>query len=109
MQALQIVISGVAGLHPWPYKTKFNEDPTVFSIYGYVAIDAFLRAAVRAGPSLSTDSFIKAMDSMSFESDMLGSAPASFTPTRHLGSDASRLSQLQDGRWKVVSDYIKPN
>ena len=24
-------------------------------------------------------------------------------------SDLSRLSQLQDGRWKVVSDYIKPN
>jgi branched-chain amino acid transport system substrate-binding protein len=91
------------------YKTKFNEDPTVFSIYGYNAIDAFARAAAKAGPSLSTDSFIKAMDSMSFESDMFGSAPANFTPTKHLGSDASRLSQLQDGRWKVVSDYIKPN
>jgi branched-chain amino acid transport system substrate-binding protein len=49
------------------------------------------------------------MDSMSFESDMFGSAPSNFTPTKHLGSDASRLSQLQDGRWKVVSDYIKPN
>ena len=60
-------------------------------------------------PNLSTDSFIKAMDSMTFESDMFGSAPASFTPTKRLGSDLSRLSQLQDGRWKVVSDYIKPN
>ena len=90
------------------YKTKFNEDPTVFSIYGYNAIDAFARAAAKAGPNLTTDSFIKAMDSMSFESDMFGSAPATFTPTKHLGSDASRLSQIQDGRWKVVSDYIKP-
>ena len=35
--------------------------------------------------------------------------PASFTPTKRLGSDLSRLSQIQDGRWKVVSDYIKPN
>ena len=26
---------------------------------------------------------------------------------KHLGSDASRLSQLQDGKWKVVSDYFK--
>ena len=91
------------------YKTKFSEDPTVFSIYGYNAIDAFARAAAKAGPNLTTDSFIKAMDSMSFESDMFGSAPSNFTPTKHLGSDASRLSQLQDGRWKVVSDYIKPN
>jgi branched-chain amino acid transport system substrate-binding protein len=91
------------------YKTKFTEDPTVFSIYGYNAIDAFARAAAKAGANLSTDTFIKAMDTMSYEPDMFGSAPASYTPTKRLGSDASRLSQLQDGRWKVVSDYIKPN
>ncbi|MDQ6685224.1 MAG: ABC transporter substrate-binding protein [Pseudomonadota bacterium] len=91
------------------YKTRFNEDPTVFSIYGYNAIDAFARAAAKAGPNLTTDSFIKAMDSMTFESDMFGSAPATYSPTKHLGSDLSRLSQIQDGRWKVVSDYIKPN
>ena len=91
------------------YKTKFNEDPTVFSVYGYNIIDTFARAAAKAGPNLGTDSFVKAMDSMSLESDMFGSAPASFSPTKHLGSDLSRLSQLQDGRWKVVSDYIKPN
>ena len=46
---------------------------------------------------------------MSFEPDMFGSAPSTFTATKRLGSDLSRLSQLQDGRWKVVSDYIKPN
>jgi branched-chain amino acid transport system substrate-binding protein len=91
------------------YKTKFNEDPTVFSVYGYNIIDIFARAAAKAGPNLGTDSFIKAMDSLTLESDMFGSAPASFSPTKRLGSDLSRLSQLQDGRWKVVSDYIKPN
>ena len=46
---------------------------------------------------------------MSFEPDMFGSAPTNLPPTKRLGSDLSRLSQLQDGRWKVVSDYIKPN
>ena len=91
------------------YKTKFNEDPTVFSVYGYNAIDSFARAAAKAGQNLTTDAFVKAMESMTFESDMFGSAPANFTPTKRLGSDASRLSQLQEGRWKVVSDYIKPN
>ncbi len=91
------------------YKTKFSDDPTVFSIYGYNAIDAFARAAAKAGPNLSTDTFIKAMDTMSYEPDMFGSAPSNYTATKRLGSDASRLSQLQDGRWKVVSDYIKPN
>ena len=90
------------------YKTKFNEDPTVFSVYGYIIIDAFIQAARKAGPNLTTDSFVKAMDSMTFEPDMFGSPKSSYTATKRLGNDLSRLSQIQDGKWKVVSDYVKP-
>lgn len=89
------------------YKTKFNEDPTVFSIYGYNAVDAFIRGAAKAGPNLSTDSFIKAMDSMTLPTDIFGSPEMTFTATKRLGSDKSRLSQIQDGRWKVVLNYAK--
>ena len=90
------------------YKTKFNEDPTVFSVYGYNAIDAFVKAAQKAGPNLTTDSFVKAMETMKIPADIFGSPEATFTATKRLGNDVSRLSQLQDARWKVVSDYIKP-
>jgi len=90
------------------YKTKFNEDPTVFSVYGYTIIQAFAKAAEKTGANLSTDSFIKAMDSMTYEPDMFGSAKATYTATKRLGSDLSRLSQIQDGKWKVVSDYVAP-
>ena len=90
------------------YKTKFNEDPTVFSAYGYLIIDMFSQAATKAGTNLTTDSFIKVMDSMSFPADMFGSAPATFGPQKRLGSDASRLSLIADGRWKVISEHVKP-
>ena len=90
------------------YKTRFNEDPTVFSVYGYNIMDWFIRAAQKTGPNLSTDSFVKTMDAMSFEADMFGGAPQSFTATKRLGSTLSRLSQIQDGKWKVISDYVKP-
>jgi branched-chain amino acid transport system substrate-binding protein len=89
------------------YKTKFNEDPTVFSAYGYVIVDTFIKAASKAGKGLTTDSFIKAMDSMTIPADMFGSAPASYSATKRLGSDLSRLSQITDGKWKVVADYPK--
>ncbi len=89
------------------YKTKFNEDPTVFSVYGYSAIDAFLRAAGKAGNNLTTESFIKAMDNMTIPPDIFGSAEMTFTPTKRLGSNATRLSQITDGRWKVISEYSK--
>jgi branched-chain amino acid transport system substrate-binding protein len=35
---------------------------------------------------------------------MFGTPPLSFSTTKRLGSALSRLSQIQDGRWKVVSD-----
>ncbi|HSV53660.1 MAG TPA: ABC transporter substrate-binding protein [Burkholderiaceae bacterium] len=90
------------------YKTKFNEDPTVLSVYGYMAAELFVQAAQKAGPNLSTDSFVKAADTLSTPSDIFGSPPLSFTASKRLGSDLSRLSQIQDGKWKVVSDYVKP-
>jgi len=43
---------------------------------------------------------------MSFTDPLFGAAPSSYTATKRLGSDASRLSQIQDGKWKVVSEYI---
>jgi branched-chain amino acid transport system substrate-binding protein len=89
------------------YKTKFNEDPTVFSVYGYNIIDTFAKVAQKAGTNLTTDSFIKVMDTTSIPPDMFGSAAASFSPTKRLGNDSSRLSQITDGKWKVVSEYIK--
>jgi branched-chain amino acid transport system substrate-binding protein len=91
------------------YKTRFNnEDPTVFSAYGYLIMDAFIKGATKAGPNLTTDSFIKAMDTMTIPPDIFGSAEATFTATKRLGSDASRLSQIVDGKWKVISEYVRP-
>jgi branched-chain amino acid transport system substrate-binding protein len=89
------------------YKTKFGDDPTVFSVYGYIIVDAFIRGAQKTGPNLTTDSFIKVMDSMTLPSDIFGGPEGKFSPTQHLSSNRSRLSQIQDGKWKIISDYYK--
>ena len=88
------------------YQTKFNEEPTVFSVYGYNLIDSFLVAASKTGKNLTTDSFIKVMDNMKFPPDIFGGAEQTFTATKRLGSDSVRLSKIENGRWKVVSEYI---
>ncbi|MEN9539499.1 MAG: hypothetical protein RLZZ126_1734 [Pseudomonadota bacterium] len=90
------------------YKTKYNEDPGTLSVYGYQIVDLFVQAAAKAGPTLTTDSFIKAMDSIKVASDMFGASEMSFGPNKRLGTNQSRISQIQDGRWKVVMDYAKP-
>jgi branched-chain amino acid transport system substrate-binding protein len=79
----------------------------VFSVYGYLIIDNFIKAAQKVGPNLTTDSFVAVMDNMTFPTDFFGSPEASFSKTKHLGSNRSRLAQIQDGRWKIISDYYK--
>ena len=87
------------------YKTQFNEDPTPISVYGYTTINMFANAMRETGARPNTSKFIRAMEVTSVPADMFGSPAMKFTGTRRLGSDESRLSQLQDGRWKVVIDY----
>jgi len=89
------------------YKTRFNEDPSVFSVYGYLSIDTFIRAVGKAGANLTTDSFVKAMDTMTIPTDIFGSDVMTFGPKKRLGSNAARLSQIQNGRWKVISNYYQ--
>jgi branched-chain amino acid transport system substrate-binding protein len=87
------------------YKTKFGDEPSTYATGTYATMEIFIRAAQKAGPNLSTDSFIKAMETMGeIPADLFGTPPMSFSPTKRLGSPLSRLSQIQDGRWKVVAD-----
>ncbi|MEO8296389.1 MAG: ABC transporter substrate-binding protein [Burkholderiales bacterium] len=89
------------------YKTMFDREATVFGAYGYMIMDRFNAGLQKAGPKLTTDSWVKAMESVVIESDIFGSPRLTFGPTKHIGSLASRVSQLQNGRWKVVIDYPK--
>ncbi|MDT7837262.1 ABC transporter substrate-binding protein [Aquabacterium sp. OR-4] len=88
------------------YKTRFNEDPSTYAVGTYQAVDIFARAAQKAGPNLSTESFVKAMETMgTIAPDIFGAPPLTWTATQRLGSTQSRLSQIKDGRWKVISEY----
>lgn len=90
------------------YKTKFNEDPDVFSVYGYTIMDNVINAISKAGRNLTTDALIKALDSLTVPPDMFGGDTMTFTPTKHLGSNKSRLSEIKDGKWTVISGYVEP-
>ncbi|MBN9409244.1 MAG: ABC transporter substrate-binding protein [Burkholderiales bacterium] len=88
------------------YQSRFTDAPTVFSTYGYTMIDLFAKGLQKNGPQITADSYGRALESMGeLPTDIFGNPPMRFTPTQHLGSNKARLSQLQNGRWKVVLDY----
>jgi branched-chain amino acid transport system substrate-binding protein len=88
------------------YKQKYREDPAVFSVYGYQVIDLFIQVADKAGPKLTTDTFINTLEGFTAPRDMFGADAMTFTKTKHLGSNRSRLSQIVGGRWTPITDYI---
>jgi len=88
------------------YKAKYKEDPAVFSVYGYQVIDLFIQVAAKTGPNLTTENFIKTLDSFNSPRDMFGADAMTFSKTKHLGSNRARLSQIVNGKWTPLTDYI---
>ena len=88
------------------YREKTKEDPGVFSVYGYEVIELFAQVVAKTGPNLTTDNFIKALDNFTAPRDMFGADAMTFTKTKHLGSNRARLSQIINGKWTSVSDFI---
>jgi len=88
------------------YKTKFGEDATLFSAYGYTVISHFEKVALAAGPNLTTESFLAAMEKHYAPRDMFGADEMTFSKTRHLGTARARLSQIQNGKWVALTDYV---
>ena len=88
------------------YKERAKEDPAVFSVYGYQVVDLFAQIATKAGPKLTTDSFIGALESFTSTRDMFGADAMSFSKTKHLGSNRARVSQIANGKWTTVTDFL---
>jgi branched-chain amino acid transport system substrate-binding protein len=88
------------------YKDKYKEDPAVFSVYGYQVVDLFIQIATKTGDNLTTDNFIKTLDAFTSPRDMFGADSMTFSKTKHLGSNRARLSQIINGKWTPITDYI---
>jgi branched-chain amino acid transport system substrate-binding protein len=98
-----------ASVRTWAqqYKAKFNEDPTVFSVYGYYTMDVFARAADKTGPKLTTDAFVKVMETTTFPRDMFGNPELQFSKTSRLGNNKIRFAQIVDSKWQPVTDFLE--
>ena len=52
------------------------------------------------------ESFIDTLQNFSAPRDMFGADAMTFTQTKHLGSNRARLSQIINGKWTPITDYI---
>ncbi len=84
------------------YRGLYGKDPNFAAQVGYTGANLIVLALQRAGQDLTTDGFIKGVESIKDYHDIFGSPPFSFGPDKHLGSNQSFLCVVKDGAWVAV-------
>lgn len=89
------------------YQARYKNDPSPFSVSGYIKADLFIRAADKAGPQLTAEALAKAIEGLAYTGgDSFGVLGIKFAPNNHLGMRAMRVAQVRDGRWKLITDAL---
>ena len=85
------------------FQAKYDRAPNFHGEVGYTAATVVLMALDHAGRDLTTDSFIKGMESVHDFKDIFGNV-LSFGPEQHHASTSSFLTVVKNGRWVPVED-----
>jgi branched-chain amino acid transport system substrate-binding protein len=88
------------------YKAKYNIDPNVGAVYGYIAADLTVKGLQNAGKDLTVDSFVKGMEAIKDSHDKLGGPPVTFGPKIRQGANSSFLAEVKGGKWTKVSEPL---
>ena len=88
------------------YKAKFNIDPNIGAVYGYVGADLTVKALQNAGKNLTLDSFISGMEAIKGYHDIFGGPEINFGPKTHQGANSSFLAEVKGGRWTRVTEPL---
>ena len=88
------------------YKERYKVDPNIGAIYGHVAADLTAVALEKAGPELTLETFVRAMESIRGYRDIFNGPEVNFGPDKHQGANSSFLAVVKGGRWVRLTDPL---
>jgi branched-chain amino acid transport system substrate-binding protein len=88
------------------YKAKYNADPNIGAVYGYVAADITVTGLKNAGPDLTLDNFVKGLETIQKYKDIFNGPEVSFGPNIRQGANSSFLAMVKGGRWTRVTNPL---
>jgi len=88
------------------YKDKYKADPNIGAVYGHVAADLTVTGLEKAGKDLTTDSFVKGLESIKGYRDIFNGPEVTFGPDKHQGANSSFLAVVKGGRWIRVTEPL---
>lgn len=84
------------------WKAATGEDlPGTGALLGRMAAEIMVRALQAAGPDLTREGFIAAMESLDFE-DEVGGSSVHMSADDHVAASEVVISKIEDGSWKTV-------
>jgi len=89
------------------YRARFGAAPNVWSVMGYSLADMFVRTAEATGRDLTPEAFARTLERLEFSRDYFGSPSYRFSADDHLGNRHGRLAQIRNGRWELITDYLR--
>ena len=84
------------------YVENFGEEPAPQSVIGYVIADLIVTSLEQAGPDLTLDKLLAALESIDKYEDKFGGPSLSLSASKHQAGDYLNLYQVQDQKWQVV-------
>lgn len=85
------------------FQAEFGEEPGTGAVLGRSSAEGLVMALEAAGPDLTSESFKKAMESLSYIDPITG-VTIDFSPDDHQGGDAIIISQIEGGEWKILGE-----
>ncbi|MEM7091095.1 MAG: ABC transporter substrate-binding protein [Pseudomonadota bacterium] len=85
------------------YKAATGEDAVGFAMLGYSAAQLMVKALEAAGPDLTHDSFIAAMETLDYNDELVGNH-MDYGPDDHQGANSVYVSVVEAGNWKKVHE-----
>lgn len=79
-----------------------------YSLYGYLMGNLIVEGLRRSGPELDRERFVDAMESIENWDSGGIVPPISFSAADHHAQTAGFICELQDGRFRGLSDWIEP-
>ena len=82
------------------YEAQYGHQATGFAMLGYSAAELVIRALEAAGPDLTRESFMAAMESLNYTDELID-AEIAYGPDNHQGTSMVTISVVRDGLWHL--------
>ncbi|GAB1377954.1 ABC transporter substrate-binding protein [Pararhodobacter sp.] len=84
------------------YEARYGQPASGFAMLGYTAAEQMVMALEAAGPDLTTEGFVAAMEALDYDDPLLGTH-INFG-TGHQGANNIFISQVGEGHWNTLAE-----